>query len=110
MGMTIDTPFIAHSELTDEIYVIDKKTKYCVTDQVMKAVVATNRAIPKADYENRLKADMVAMLTEIQLEIEEEAFDMTGLVYIPNIDNANVVLMDDLNKIIQQKINSLKEA
>lgn len=72
--------------------------------------VPTVEAIPKADYENRLKADMVAMLTELQLEIEEEAFDMTGLVYIPNTDNASVVLMDDLNKIIQQKINSLKEA
>ena len=66
--------------------------------------------IPKADYENRLKADMVAMLTEIQLEIEEEAFNMIDLAYIPNTDSANVILMDDLNKIIQQKINSLKEA
>ena len=28
-------------------------------------------SIPKADYENRLKADLVAMLTEIQLEIDE---------------------------------------
>ena len=28
-------------------------------------------AIPKADYETRLKADMVAMLIELQLEIEE---------------------------------------
>ena len=27
--------------------------------------------IPRKDYEQRLKAEMVAMLTELQLEIEE---------------------------------------
>lgn len=70
----------------------------------------TIEAIPKSDYENHLKADLVAILVELQLEIEEEAFDMVDLVYIPNTDSANVILMDDLNKIIQQKINSLKEA
>ena len=31
----------------------------------------TVEAIPKADYETRLKNDLAAMLTEIQLEIEE---------------------------------------
>ena len=31
----------------------------------------TVETISKADYENRLKADMTAMITEIQLEIEE---------------------------------------
>lgn len=72
------------------------------------AYESTALTMMKADYKARLKDDLVAMLTEIQLEIEEEAFDMTGLVYIPNTDNANVILMDDLNKIIQQKINALK--
>ena len=33
--------------------------------------VPTVEAIPKADYEARLKADMVAMLTELKTEIEE---------------------------------------
>lgn len=53
--------------------------------------------IPKADYENRLKADMVAMLTELQLEIDE-------------IDNAqdSSSALDDCKDIIQQKINVLK--
>ena len=31
----------------------------------------TVEAIPKADYENCLKADMVAILVELQTEIEE---------------------------------------
>lgn len=61
--------------------------------------------IPKVDYENRLKADMVAMLTEIQLQMEE---------YEPKwIENdeqavASCRTWEDLDGIIQQKINSLK--
>lgn len=38
----------------------------------------TVEAIPKAEYEARLKADMVAMLTEIQLEIEEHEESIIG--------------------------------
>ena len=72
------------------------------------AYESTALTMMQADYNARLKASMVAMLTELQLEIEEEAFDMVNLAYIPNTDSANVILMDDLNKIIQQKINSLK--
>ncbi len=33
-------PFIAHSELTNEIYVVVGKEKYCVTEQAIKAVAA----------------------------------------------------------------------
>ena len=103
MGMTIDTPFIAHSELTDEIYVIDKKTKYCVTDQVMKAVVATNRAIPKAEYENRLKADMLAMLYKLRSEI------INMPKYFPYTDQTRWFIDgDDVEGYIDEKINSLK--
>lgn len=51
----------------------------------------------QADYENRLKADMVAMLTEIQLEIEE--LDASG----------NDWSYMNCSEIIQQKIDSLKE-
>lgn len=63
----------------------------------------TIEAIPKADYEARLKADMVAMLTDIQLLIEdivkeEELIDekwANGLHYS--------------EKVIQVKIDALKE-
>ena len=58
---------------------------------------STVEAIPKADYENRLKADMIGMLTEIQLEIEEQAIELCDdgwyLTY---------------NNLIQEKINVLK--
>lgn len=67
----------------------------------------TVEAIPKDKYEARLKADMVAMLTEIQLEIEEN----TMRWYVGRVDGKSddIVLMETINDIIQQKINSLKE-
>ena len=104
----LDFPLFEEEELS-EYHIADNQGEMNLEDFIRQyAEVITEQF--KADYENRLKADMVAMLTEIQLEIEEEAFDMVDLVYIPNTDSANVILMDDLNKIIQQKINSLKEA
>lgn len=66
-------------------------------------------AIPKADYENRLKADMTAMLTEIQLEIEEldsrAGYDGNGM---PTF-STDYIRKKKVNEIIQQKIDKLKE-
>ena len=69
--------------------------------------------IPKSQYEKRLKADMVAMLTELQLEIEEIRTDEP-------IYNGHGIcgwegkwaedIIQECSKIIQEKINSLKEA
>lgn len=56
-------------------------------------------AIPKAEYEARLKADMVAILTEVQLEIEE----LQGK-YSPYYDEAS----QHTSELIQQKIDKLK--
>ena len=56
--------------------------------------------ILRADYENRLKADLVAMLTEIELEIEEMDSGCGWEGYRPT---AQVI------GLIQQRINSLKE-
>ena len=60
----------------------------------------TVEAIPKDQYENRLKADMVAMFTELQLEIEEMDSGCGWEGYRPT---AQVI------GLIQQKINALKE-
>jgi hypothetical protein len=71
----------------------------------------TVEAIPKADYENRLKADMVAMLTEIQLEIEE----IKPLEPTDDEDwqcgcfHGLELMQDKCLKLIQEKINNLKE-
>lgn len=69
----------------------------------------TVEAIPKAEYENRLKADMVAILTEIQLEIEEEKTNTEHLHYneLENAENYNNGV-DTCSETIQQKINALK--
>jgi hypothetical protein len=58
----------------------------------------TVEAIPKDQYETRLKADMATMLEEIQLEIEE--LDPFGDEWSDSLDACN--------DIIQQKINALK--
>lgn len=66
-------------------------------------------AIPKAEYEARLKADMVAILTELQLEIEEEKQDTKHLHYndLENTESYNNGI-DNCIDTIQQKINALK--
>lgn len=61
-------------------------------------------AIPKADYEARLRADMVAMLEDLKQDLIAEAYgiEMDCTDYVVNVA--------DIDKIIQQKITSLKEA
>lgn len=51
----------------------------------------------KADYKNRLKADLVAMLEDLNLEIDE--------MFARRIDYT----VDKIQDLIQQKINELKE-
>ena len=62
-------------------------------------------AIPKADYEARLKADMVAMLEELKLEFEEHEPK-----WAENEDQviASNRTWEDFDEIIQQKIDALK--
>lgn len=60
----------------------------------------------EAEYENRLKADMVAILIELRQDIIAESW------HIESFDiNANdlVVQISDVDKVIQQKIDKLKE-
>lgn len=68
--------------------------------------VSTADAISKADYENRLNADLMAMLTKLQKEIKEVprccmTHDLT-CVY-----RRAEEYISDINNLIQQKINSL---
>ena len=82
---------------------VDGITSTTVLKQTMTDIsqLPTVEAIPKADYEARLKADMVAMLTDIQLEIKEKDADLRYCGH-------NLMAVDCID-IIQQKINSLKE-
>ena len=55
------------------------------------------------------KADMVAMLTEIQLEIEEKKFLESSCSFMDKTEEKNyAVYTDDISEIIQQKIDDLK--
>lgn len=62
-------------------------------------------AILKADYEKQLKADLAAMILEIQTEIEElNTYDVErthGLI-------ENAYISEEVDNIIQQKIDKLK--
>ena len=67
----------------------------------------TIEAIPKADYEARLKADLEAILVDLQLKIEK----MSGLcteVHGDEWKEINVVHTQDVLAIIQEKINALR--
>lgn len=59
--------------------------------------------IPKAQYEQRLKADMVAMLEEIDLQFDEICFCRKAeWKTVPEIKA-------EYKAVIHQKINALKE-
>lgn len=59
----------------------------------------------QADYETRLKADIVAMLEDLQLEIEECVDGAEGSPqFEQGVTNARVQIVE----MIQQKINELK--
>lgn len=75
MGMRIDDEVYVHGyldEIRQDKVIIRNEGGYFGT--VIGELV---EAIPKADYEARLKADLVAILTEIQTEIEETAVNIT---------------------------------
>ena len=60
----------------------------------------------QADYENRLKADMVAILEEIQAQIDDLWEATWNSDYRGGFKDGCI----ESNNIIQHKINSLKEA
>ena len=70
----------------------------------------TVEAIPIDQYEHRLKVDMIAILTEIKLKITEKSYyDTTIIGNYEDEVRVNLVELDDVNDIIQQKITELKE-
>ncbi len=105
MGRLIDADFILNKmEKTKEQPVTYSE---CYAWDFAKALLnnaPTIEAITKADYENRLKADMVAILTEIQSEIEK-------LSTPPEYQDEDYFLFgaQKCSEIIQKKINALKE-
>jgi DNA-binding LytR/AlgR family response regulator len=82
---------------------IDEKNKFIEESKEHFKEWHDMNYIPKADYENRLKADMVAMLEELKeqlREMHEDFFETEHFDEAYGVSNS----MD----IIQQKINALK--
>ena len=61
-----------------------------------------HRRMFEADYENRLKADMIAMLEDLRQDLIAEA---SGIAMDCTVFVVNVA---DIDKVIQQRINELK--
>lgn len=120
MGMSIDEWELvfdensAASELERFLEILQKQE---AKDDIGKAINRKHQSVIKvaiqackfrAEYENRLKADLKAILVELQLEIEELNHKGSNCYrdgYTPYSEG-----LDDCKDIIQQKINSLKEA
>ena len=62
-------------------------------------------AIPKDEYENRLKADMAAMLIELKNELIDKSWNID--MYDDNLD-FECYYLNDIDKLIQQKIDKCK--
>lgn len=71
----------------------DSREKHCPLREV--------EAIPKADYEARLKADMVAMLEDLRLDFQEA--ELAGV-----LDNKELIFADEVDDLVQEKINALR--
>lgn len=67
----------------------------------------TVEAIPKADYEARLKSDMAAMLTDLSMEIGEIEDGYTEFDE-ENKRSLTMIPLESVDRLIQQKINALK--
>ena len=93
MGISIDN-------IIKELLINKEDDTYVLGNETIDFAVYTMRKyqLMQADYEARLKADLAAMLTEIQLEIEE--LDPFGDEWSDSLDACS--------DIIQQKINALK--
>ena len=74
----------------------DSREKHCPLREV--------EAIPKADYETHLKADLKAILVELQLEIQEAYCEVEN-----DYDRGRNYGLFMTTEIIQQKINAIKE-
>lgn len=74
-------------------------------DRVIVRAQPTVEAIPKDDYENCLKADLRAILGELQLEIEE--LDVSDVV--PEYQDGAEETKEYIANMIEEKIDKLKE-
>ena len=103
MGRLIDCNDVYNAiQITTDDFGVAKRV---VEDNMltMLSKIETVEAIPKADYESRLKADMVAMLTDIQISVAELDFS-----WLCDYADGDCIKRYAVVDIIQEKINVLK--
>jgi hypothetical protein len=105
MGSCLNERNIILGIITGKRETLDSLCSTCKSE----SCVSNGTAISKADYEARLKADMMAMLEEIKLKITEKSFHDTTIIgnYEDEV-RINLVELDDVNDIIQEKISTLE--
>lgn len=62
-------PFIAHSELTHEIYIVSGRNKYRVTEQAINAVKAIE-ALEQESIINKIREQMKDYLRGVEITLE----------------------------------------
>lgn len=62
-------PFIAYSELTNEIYIVVGKEKYRVTEQAIKAVMAI-KALEQEDIFDKIRAEIEQLTSRYTISRE----------------------------------------
>lgn len=110
MGMTIETAIrnLSMYDVTEcgnaELHTWYKGIEEDM-EESFKVAIDTMRRYQMMELDR--KADMVAMLEELQLKFEEN----TTRWYVGRVDGKSddIVLMETINNIIQQKIDALKE-
>jgi hypothetical protein len=101
---------LTYLDTSDDAYFGANEKRCVIDDSCIDGMVSERaydcpliEAIPKDQYEARLKADMVAMLTDLQLDIEGQKFDT-------HIDKD--VWNDAIrvcSELIQERINKLEK-
>ena len=84
MGMTIDEK-------------IEEDLKHCSLNGVKYSDYVKEHYISKDQYETRLKADMVAMLQDLDLQIDESA------AYNREVAKVQRLIRDKINKLKENK-------
>lgn len=77
-------------------------------DRVIVRAQPTVEAIPKADYETRLKADLLAVLTNMSMKIGEIEDGYTEFDE-ESKRSLTMIPLESVERLIDGEINSLKE-
>ena len=116
MGMTIDDMYDWLYRLKSELVVyMPREWHEPMRNSIQSAIVFSRKyQMMQADYENRLKADLEAILVELQLEIEEKEqyyqdkfLDSKNAVHDAAM-GGRMFGCGECKEVIQQIINALR--